>query len=178
MKKNSEITLLCIRFSLWYNFGKSETNCRRCSFMKTFKVITLQVVEKEVLRDINIVDGLIINKEDDKRTWLIETYVSKEYYDYFREAQQEKADLEIQVVISHQANDPAAFLTSIRCIKIMDDKMSILFEGKLKKQRNEYAELLLANLMQKGYAGEELMQEFKSKMKSKPQIPASSKSNL
>ena len=143
--------------------------------MKTFKVISLQVVEDEELRDIEIVDGLIINKEDEKHTWLVETYLSRDYIDFFQEAQQRKEDLEIQVVISHKANDPAAFLTSIRCIKKMDKHISIMFEGKLKKQRNEYAELLLHDLIEKGYSGDELMQEFRDKMMSKPRIPATSK---
>jgi putative protein kinase ArgK-like GTPase of G3E family len=146
--------------------------------MKTFKVISLQVVENDELRDFEIVDGLIINKEDGQSTWLVETYLSNEYIEFFQEAQQRKEDLEIQVVISHKANDPAAFMTTIRCIKEMDEHSSIMFEGKLKKQRNEYAELLLDDLVQKGYSGEELIREFREKMVSKPRIPATAKPSV
>ncbi|MGM0853880.1 MAG: YwpF-like family protein [Bacillota bacterium] len=146
--------------------------------MKTFKVISLQVVENDELRDFELVDGLIINKEDGQSTWLVETYLSNEYIEFFQKAQQRKEDLEIQVVISHKANDPAAFMTSIRCIKEMDKHISIMFEGKLKKQRNEYAELLLDDLVQKGYSGEELIREFREKMVSKPRIPATSKPSV
>ncbi|WP_456273083.1 YwpF family protein [Bacillus sp. AK031] len=145
--------------------------------MKTFKVITLQVVENDDLKDIEIVDGLIINKEDEKGTWLIEGCMKKEYYDFFRDAQQEEDDLEVQVVISHPDNDPAAFMTRISCIKSMDFNLSILFEGKLKKQRNEYAELLLDDLVEKGFQGTGLVQEFKDKMKSKPRLAVASKTS-
>jgi sugar diacid utilization regulator len=146
--------------------------------MKTFKVISLQVVDNDELHDFEIEDGLIINKEDGKSTWLVETYMSQKYIEFFQKAQQQKGDLEIQVVISNKANDPAAFMTSIRGIKKMDGRMSILFEGKLKKQRNEYAELLLDDLLQKGYTGDELMKEFREKMVSKPRIPATSKPSV
>jgi hypothetical protein len=146
--------------------------------MKTFKVISLQVVNNDELHDFDIEDGLIINKEDGNSTWLVETYMSYKYIDFFRQVQQQKDDLEIQVVISHKANDPAAFLTSIRGIKKINDRMSILFEGKLKKQRNEYAELLLDDLVQKGYSGDELVKEFREKMVSKPRIPATSKPSV
>jgi hypothetical protein len=146
--------------------------------MKTFKVISLQVVDNDELHDFEIEDGLIINKEDGKSTWLVETYMSQKYIEFFQKVQQQKGDLEIQVVISNKANDPAAFMTSIRGIKKMDGRMSILFEGKLKKQRNEYAELLLDDLLQKGYTGDELMKEFREKMVSKPRIPATSKPSV
>jgi YwpF-like protein len=146
--------------------------------MKTFKVISLQVVENEELHDFQLVDGLIINKEDGQKTWLVETYMSNEYIEFFQKAQQSKNDLEIQVVISHSANDPAAFMTSIRCIKEMDEHISIMFEGKLKKQRNEYAEILLDDLVQKGYSGDELVREFRQKMVSKPRIPATAKPSV
>ncbi|MCP3739739.1 YwpF-like family protein [Rossellomorea sp. BNER] len=144
--------------------------------MKTFKVITLQIVNHEDLKDIEILDGLIINKEDEKRTWLIEAFMPKSYYDFFREAQQSENDIEVQVVISQKANDPAAFMTSIRCIKQMDEHLSILFEGKLKKQRNEYAELLLDDLIQQGFNGEKLSLEFRKKMQAKPRLAAAPKS--
>jgi sugar diacid utilization regulator len=146
--------------------------------MKTFKVISLQVVDNDELHDFEIEDGLIINKEDENSTWLVETYMSQKYIEFFQKAQQQKGDLEIQVVISNKANDPAAFMTSIRGIKKMDGRMSILFEGKLKKQRNEYAELLLDDLLQKGYTGDELLKEFRKKMVSKPRIPATSKPSV
>lgn len=143
--------------------------------MKTFKIVSLQVVQNGELMDFDIVDGLIINKEDGKKTWLVETLLTKDHIEFFQEAQQKSEELEIQVVISHKENDPAAFMTSIRCIKELGGNISIMFEGKLKKQKNEYAELLLDDLIQKGMSGEELLRAFRDKMVEKPRIPASSK---
>jgi len=42
--------------------------------MKTFKLVSLQFIEDQDAKDIDFIDGLIINKEDEKRTWLIELF--------------------------------------------------------------------------------------------------------
>lgn len=64
--------------------------------MKTFKLISLQIVEGADLKDIELQDGLIINKEDDLSSWLIEAYISKSYLDYFKSGD----EMIVQVVIS------------------------------------------------------------------------------
>lgn len=58
--------------------------------MKTFKLISLQLVKKEEWYDVPLVDGLIINKEDDHHSWLIEGYVDKSFYELFHEASKEE----------------------------------------------------------------------------------------
>jgi hypothetical protein len=138
--------------------------------MKTFKIISLHIVEEHQLRNIELIDGLIINKEDENRTWLIEAFIDGAYYDYFRDLQQQPNDIEVQVVITHAANDPALFTCHIRCVKKMDEHLSILFEAKLKKARSEYAELLLQNLVDEGLSGQTLVNTFKEKMKEKPRL--------
>lgn len=40
--------------------------------MKTFKLFSLHIVKEDKLVDIPLEDGLIINKEDEHNTWLIE----------------------------------------------------------------------------------------------------------
>ena len=40
--------------------------------MKTFKLISLHVTGDHGLIEIHLEDGLIINKEDENRTWLLE----------------------------------------------------------------------------------------------------------
>ncbi|RLQ94767.1 YwpF-like family protein [Falsibacillus albus] len=139
--------------------------------MKTFKLITLQLAEDGDFLELPIKDGLIINKEDEHHTWLAEAFLDGEHYDYFRDLQENPEDLDVQVVITHPANDPAFFSMHIQCIKKMDGDISVLLEGHLKKPRSEYAELLLGDLMERGYSGDELLHEFKEKMISKPKIP-------
>ncbi|MEK5176386.1 YwpF-like family protein [Heyndrickxia sp. FSL W8-0496] len=141
--------------------------------MKTFKIVSLQVIDNENIIDIVLEDGLIINKEDGKMTWLIEAYTDKKYYDFFRTAQQMTNDLKVQVIITNEANDPAPFRTHIRCIKLFEKNMSVLLEGHLNVKRNEYAELLLNELVQEGFAGDNLLTEFKNRMRKKTKYPVS-----
>ncbi|MDE3840279.1 hypothetical protein C0966_13140 [Bacillus methanolicus] len=134
--------------------------------MKTFKLISLQIVEGTDLKDIELQDGLIINKEDEHSRWLIEAYTKKSYLDYFK-AGDEKI---VQVVISKKENDPASFLTKVHSVKEFENNISVLLEGTLKRTRNEYAELVLDDLLKKGMTGDNLLIEFKEKMKSRPRL--------
>ena len=42
--------------------------------MKTFKLFSLEVVEDDKSVEVPLEDGLILNKEDERSTWLIEAY--------------------------------------------------------------------------------------------------------
>jgi len=144
--------------------------------MKSFKIVSLQVIlDDGNTRDIVLEDGLIINKEDGKKTWLIEAFISKEYYDFFRTAQQCPDDLNVQVVITHESNDPAPFSTHVRGIKQFENHISVLLEGYLRVKRSNYAELLLSDIVREGFTGEELIEEFKNRMKKRIKYVASKK---
>jgi hypothetical protein len=138
--------------------------------MKTFKLISLQIVEEFQLLDIALEDGLIINKEDEQNSWLLEAYTDVSHYDYFQKAFESQQELIVQVVISKKENDPAAFQTKVSIVKKMDGHVSVLFQGKLKRSKNNYAELLLDNLLHKGLGGEALLVEFTEKMKTRPRL--------
>lgn len=139
--------------------------------MKTFKLISLHVVEDYGLIEIKLLEGLVINKENDTRTWLLEAYVSTSYLAYFEELSKKGRPFTLSIVISRRENDPAYFYSeSLQINQLSKDKMSLLFTGKV-KNANTYAELLLADLIEKGYSGERLLQEFKEKMLTKPSIP-------
>ncbi|MDW2876394.1 MULTISPECIES: YwpF-like family protein [Bacillaceae] len=143
--------------------------------MKTFKLISLQIVEEEGLKDIALDDGLIINKEDDLSNWLIEAYISKTYLDYFNAAEDANQELTVQAVITKKENDPAAFITTVSSVKELENHISILLQGSLRRTKSDYAELLLGDLVQQGLDGEALVTEFKNKMKSKPRLAAAKK---
>lgn len=142
--------------------------------MKTFKLISLQIVEDNEVLDIPLHDGLIINKEDEKNRWLIEAYVDASFTDFFEKHFEQKKETFAQVVISKKENDPANFATSILHVKKIDGHLSVLFEGYLKRTKN-YAELLLSDLIERGYSGEELLNEFREKMVTRPKLASSSK---
>ncbi|WP_442596818.1 YwpF-like family protein [Neobacillus sp. D3-1R] len=143
--------------------------------MKTFKLISLQIVEEYRLVDVRLEDGLIINKEDDQNSWLLEAFTDDIHFDVFQKAFQTQQDLIVQVVISKKENDPAAFLTKVCSVKRLDGHVSVLLQGKLQRSRNNYAELLLDNLLNKGLGGNALLVEFKEKMKSKPRLEETKK---
>jgi hypothetical protein len=138
--------------------------------MKTFKLVSFQVIEDNEVRDIELKDGLIINKEDDKNHWLLEAYTNQTHYDFFQDAFINQRDIIVQVVISKKENDPATFQTKVCIVKKIDQNLSILFKGTLKRTKNHYAEILLDHLVHKGLTGDALMIEFKDKMKTKPRI--------
>ncbi len=138
--------------------------------MKTFKLVSMQVIEEDKLTDIVLDDGLIINKEDENSTWLLEAYINSQYKSYFQ--QKSDQELVVQVVISKKENDPAAFLTTILSMNEFDDHISILFKGQLKRTKSDFAEILLQDLLTQGLTGEDLMNEFKLKMRSRPKLAA------
>ncbi|CAI9396523.1 MULTISPECIES: YwpF family protein [Bacillaceae] len=137
--------------------------------MKTFKLISLQILTREKLIPIKLLDGLIINKEDDNNHWLIEVYTDWSSIDFLDEAFQKKEDLLVQAVITKKENDPAPFEVTILSIQNLGDKTSILLEGTLKRDRKDYAELLLQYLIGEGYEGNNLSNKFTELMQSKPQ---------
>jgi hypothetical protein len=137
--------------------------------VKTFKLISLQILTKEKLIPIKLIDGLIINKEDDYNHWLIEVYTDFSSINFLDEAFNKKEDLLVQAVITKKENDPAPFEVTILSIQKFGKKASILLEGTLKRDRKDYAELLLQYLIEEGYEGNNLSTKFTELMQSKPQ---------
>lgn len=141
--------------------------------MKTFKLISLQIIDDSEALDITLHDGLIINKEDERNRWLIEAYVGANYHDFFTKLLESEKETPAQVVISKKENEPASFTTRVLSVKKIDGRLSVLFEGFLKRSKN-YAELLLSDLIGKGLSGEELLSEFREKMMTKPKLTSTS----
>ncbi|PEJ30187.1 hypothetical protein CN689_20640 [Peribacillus butanolivorans] len=140
--------------------------------MKSFKLISLQIVTEELhLIDIVLTDGLIINKENDARTWLLEAFVDESH---FKELESSLPNIDgevfIQAVITKKDNEPALFSTVLRTIRKVGNHYSLLFVGHIQKTRSKYAELLLEDLVLKGLVGDELINEFKQKIRSKPKL--------
>lgn len=138
--------------------------------MKTFKLISMQIADKGSLLDIEMEDGLIINKEDDQGTWLVEVFADHKYIPYFEEACENDKEITVQVVITKKENDPAAFSTKVCCVKKLKKHASILLTGKLTKPKSDYPETLLEHLMETGLTGDQLLHEFKEKIISRPKI--------
>ncbi|MBM7577917.1 YwpF family protein [Jeotgalibacillus terrae] len=139
--------------------------------MKTFKLMKIQVVEEDNIRNFTLHDGLIINKEDEHQTWILEAFLDGAETEYFQKLQQSDENVEILAVISNEKNDPAGLFASVHEVKPIGDKVSVLFSAHMRNQRNEYAEDLLAYILdRKDISGDELLAEFKQQMKDKPRI--------
>ncbi|MBO0960996.1 YwpF-like family protein [Neobacillus sp. MM2021_6] len=138
--------------------------------MKSFKLYSLDVVGDHSSVEVPLVDGLILNKEDEHSTWLLEAYTNMSLYDYFKKISEQNQDIIVEAVITKKENAPAYFQTKISSLLKFENYISVLFEGHLRRNKSDYSELLLDNLMQKGLEGEDLLREFKEKIKSKPKI--------
>jgi hypothetical protein len=138
--------------------------------MKSFKLVTLEVVDEGNTVEIPLDDGLIINKENERASWLLEAYTNLSLYDYFKKIHEQSREVIVQAVITKRENVPAFFQTKIVSLIKFEEQISVLFEGQLRRQRSDYSELLLDSLLEKGLGGQELLEEFRDKMKSKPKL--------
>jgi hypothetical protein len=138
--------------------------------MKSFKLVALEIVEDDTSVDVPLEDGLIINKEDERSTWLLEAYTDLSLYDYFKQIYDQNRDVIVEAVITKKDNDPAFFQTKIVTLNKFEHHIGVLLEGQLRRKRRDYSEILLENLIQKGLGGPTLLNEFKDKLKSKPKL--------
>ncbi len=133
--------------------------------MKTFKLKSLQIIEDmdgNMLRNnIELIDGLIINKETEENSWLIEAYIEKKYYPYFSNLQQNADEIIVEVKITKESNAPATLFTKFVGINQFEDKMNILLIGKIVDSQKGKIEQKLKKLIEEGYAGDELFKQFK-----------------
>lgn len=136
--------------------------------MKTFKMLSLAVVEEEQLIDYPLHDGLIINQENAQRSWVLEMLVDQKHEAVFLNMKQLKHVYDVKVVISYPGNEPATFEVIIHAVKKIGDHVSILMKGTLKRARRKYAETLLSELLEDGLEGEHLLQRFESDMRTRP----------
>lgn len=111
-------------------------------------------------KHIDLIDGLVINREDE-HGWLIEAFTDRKYWDFFTSIKDTK-ELMIQVKITREENDPAFFLTEIVSInEIGDDRMNVLFQGKIVDHSKRRIEKLLEMIIEEGYQGRSLLEKFK-----------------
>lgn len=132
--------------------------------MKTFKLVSLEVVE-DYQRNIEtdelpLLDGLIINREDDKNQWLIEAYIESGNWDYFQKLKDSSNNVMLYAKISKATNKPAPFLSKIVSLNKVEENMNILFLGTLVDEKKEKVEHILKSLIDEGYQGEELLKKF------------------
>ncbi|RYG74001.1 hypothetical protein EU245_03800 [Lentibacillus lipolyticus] len=136
--------------------------------MKTFKLSSLKVidnVQSDMLQqDIPLLDGLIINREDDQNRWVVEAYLEQSYDDFFQDLRRSNEEVLLQVKITKETNEPAIFITSIIGINEIGGQINVIFMGTIVDQHKEIVEKKLKALIDEGYQGQLLLQKFKEEV--------------
>lgn len=136
--------------------------------MKTFKLVSLDILEDSeediIQRNIPLLDGLIINREDEDNHWVLEAYLDHGYYHYFKELRENNDSLMLQGKITKQSNQPATFMCSILELNEIGEHINVLFLGTLVDRQKGQIEKMLKSLIEEGYQGDELLSEFKERV--------------
>lgn len=136
--------------------------------MKTFKMLSLGLVDDEDIIDFPLEDGIIINQENSHRSWVLEMLMDLSHEERFKNMMDSEEIHDVKVVISYPGNEPATFEVKIYAVKIMGNHISVLMKGTLKRARRKYAESLLSELLEDGLDGDQLLERFESDMRSRP----------
>lgn len=138
--------------------------------MKTFKMLSFELMLGGELKKFPLTDGIIINQENSHQLWVLEAFMSAEYKDLFDALILSGDMLDARVIISLPDNEPAPFSVIAHAVTPIDDKISVLFKGRLKAQRKKYAEQLLSQLLDQGLRDDELLVAFEQGMRDRPSL--------
>src|SRR5690625_586592 len=131
--------------------------------MKTFMLKAIDIIENSSRKKVELIDGLIINREDEENQWIIEAYIDQKYLSYFKELQDKNEGIIVEVKITKETNDPATFITSMIGLNEIGAQMNVLFKGTIAvDEYNSGVEKALKSLIDEGYQGEELLKRFKN----------------
>ncbi|SDN31850.1 YwpF-like family protein [Alkalicoccus daliensis] len=141
--------------------------------MKTFRLCSLIILfdeppaENESVRgkEIPIKEGLIINKEESEKNWLLEAVVHKDWKNFFEEYISRDQHVMAEVTITKRTNDPATLYCQIKAVHELQEHLSIHIEGRIVAKKEDLSDMLLRNLLDEGFSGEELYAEFRRRKK-------------
>lgn len=133
--------------------------------MKSFKVIDMKIIQEQNFIVPEVKDGVIINMEQGDNPWIIEIVTDGDLSSILEKLK--GSLLEMMVTITRPSNAPAKFSAELMDINQMDDMISVVFKGSVIVQGPNYAEELLEFLVEEGYEGTALINEFNSRMESK-----------
>lgn len=113
---------------------------------------------------ISLIDGLIINREDENNQWILEAYLDRKYKEFFLEYLQNEDDLVLEAKITKSTNQPAVFLVKVIDINDIDENFNVLFKGEIVDHRKDQVEQMLKKLIEEGHQGDELLIQFKKRV--------------
>ncbi|RUL53191.1 YwpF family protein [Lysinibacillus antri] len=141
--------------------------------MKTFKMLSFDLINKTGGLNIPIIDGIVINQENSHKSWILELFLSKEHHSTFEKYHSSGDILEVHVIISFPDNEPAPFKVIVSEIRDIGEQISVLLKGTIKTKRSKYAEQLLMLLLEENLSKEELLNRFKKGMRERPRLKES-----
>ena len=100
--------------------------------MKTFKLASVEISTKDVYTSIALIDGLIINQEDENQRWLLELFVEKKYFDLFSSYLHDSTLLQVNARITRLENSPAQLEGMVITLLELENQLSVLFDCKMK----------------------------------------------
>ncbi len=135
--------------------------------MKTFKLCSLIILldNETEPKEIPLVDGLIINKEEVQKNWLLEVVVSEEWEENFKQLHSSQQKFMLEATITKRTNDPATFVSTVKSINKLNKNISILLDGYLVVKEDDFSDMILRSILKEGYSGEEIITEFKKRKK-------------
>lgn len=139
--------------------------------MKSFKIVDIKMQHENNYIILDLLDGIIINKEAGKDSWIVEVAISEDFEDILQEFLGTEVTLLIR--ITRTSNQPALFEGKFLEMNPINTGISLLFIGDIIQQDPNYAENLLEKLMEENYEGDALLNEFKARMDSKEDIKTS-----
>ncbi len=134
--------------------------------MKTFKLCTLRILMDESGRDttipVAIQDGLTVSTEQTAQ-WVAEIVVPPTDQPIVDELFTKHLRALIEITISRPDNDPAAMIVTPLERTALSEHVSYVFTGKMVMMKNDLSESILREVVEDGFAGEELVQEYKDR---------------
>lgn len=133
-------------------------------------MISVEVMQENGVLAFPLYDGIIINQENSHRLWVLELFIDAKYKDIMDKWKVEETLLTVRVVISYPGNEPASFDVAVENWSQIGDRISVLMKGRLKRARSKYAEHLLEELLDEGFAGDALLEQFEMGMWDRPKL--------
>ena len=125
----------------------------------------MKIIQEQNFIVPEVKDGVIINMEQGDNPWIIEIVTDGDLSSILEKLK--GSLLEMMVTITRPSNAPAKFSAELMDINQMDDMISVVFKGSVIVQGPNYSEELLEFLVEEGYEGTALINEFNSRMESK-----------
>ncbi|AOM83058.1 YwpF-like family protein [Salisediminibacterium beveridgei] len=143
--------------------------------MKTFKLCSLTMLMDEQstadqemkTKEIPLVDGLIINKEEVGKAWLIEAVIEEEFRSLFEAYQKDRESFMVEVTITKRTNDPATLVCDVKGINDLESHVSLHLDGTLVVKQEDLSDQLIRNLIDEGFEGEALYEEYRTRKKNR-----------